>query len=133
METQHAGKGYSVEASESHSQNEIPEHAEGDEGAESVDRVKAADDGEGLKTGDFIGAADGTGALEETAGTTDGVEASAHPVAGDPFLTTEWAINAARYEWNDEYGDLGPKIPELEAMLFGEAENAGQVGQHINS
>lgn len=25
---------------------------------------------------------------------------------------------AARYEWKDEYGDVGPKIPELEEHLF---------------
>ncbi|KAK1144779.1 hypothetical protein N8T08_004790 [Aspergillus melleus] len=30
----------------------------------------------------------------------------------------EWAANAAKYEWKDEYGDVGPKSPELEEMLF---------------
>ncbi|PYH47814.1 DEAD/DEAH box helicase [Aspergillus saccharolyticus JOP 1030-1] len=30
----------------------------------------------------------------------------------------EWAANAAKYEWKDEYGDVGPEIPELEEMLF---------------
>lgn len=30
----------------------------------------------------------------------------------------EWAGNAAKYEWKDEYGDVGPEIPELEEMLF---------------
>ena len=29
-----------------------------------------------------------------------------------------WAANAAKYEWSDEYGDVGPAHPELEAMLF---------------
>lgn len=28
------------------------------------------------------------------------------------------ATEAARYEWKDEYGDVGPKIPELEKYLF---------------
>jgi ATP-dependent RNA helicase DDX3X len=30
----------------------------------------------------------------------------------------EWASNAAKYEWNEEYGDIGPPNPELEEMLF---------------
>ncbi|RAL12182.1 DEAD/DEAH box helicase [Aspergillus homomorphus CBS 101889] len=30
----------------------------------------------------------------------------------------EWAANAAKYEWKDEYGDVGPEIPELEEQLF---------------
>ncbi|KAA8645800.1 hypothetical protein EYZ11_011205 [Aspergillus tanneri] len=30
----------------------------------------------------------------------------------------EWAAKAAKYEWNDEYGDIGPKNEELEEMLF---------------
>lgn len=28
------------------------------------------------------------------------------------------AAQAARYEWKGEYGEVGPKIPELEAILF---------------
>ncbi|KAE8355115.1 P-loop containing nucleoside triphosphate hydrolase protein [Aspergillus coremiiformis] len=30
----------------------------------------------------------------------------------------QWAANAAKYEWKDEYGDVGPANPELEEMLF---------------
>ncbi|KAL4800551.1 P-loop containing nucleoside triphosphate hydrolase protein [Aspergillus venezuelensis] len=30
----------------------------------------------------------------------------------------QWAANAAKYEWNDEYGDVGPKNPHLEEQLF---------------
>ena len=30
----------------------------------------------------------------------------------------DWASNAARYEWKDEYGEVGPEIPELEEQLF---------------
>lgn len=30
----------------------------------------------------------------------------------------EWAGKAAKYEWNAEYGDIGPPNPELEKMLF---------------
>ena len=31
----------------------------------------------------------------------------------------DWASNAAKYEWDKEYGDVGPAFPELEAQLFG--------------
>ncbi|KAL3470948.1 P-loop containing nucleoside triphosphate hydrolase protein [Aspergillus californicus] len=30
----------------------------------------------------------------------------------------EWAASAAKYEWNEEYGDVGPENAELEEMLF---------------
>lgn len=29
-----------------------------------------------------------------------------------------WASNAAVYEWQDDYGDVGPAIPALEQELF---------------
>ena len=29
-----------------------------------------------------------------------------------------WAANAAKYEWNDAYGDVGPANAQLEEMLF---------------
>ncbi len=31
---------------------------------------------------------------------------------------SDWAANAAKYEWSDEYGDVGPAHPELERLLF---------------
>jgi ATP-dependent RNA helicase DDX3X len=31
----------------------------------------------------------------------------------------DWASNAAKYEWDEEYGDVGPAFPELELQLFG--------------
>ncbi|KAI9784500.1 MAG: hypothetical protein M1816_000820 [Peltula sp. TS41687] len=31
----------------------------------------------------------------------------------------EWASKAEKYEWSDEYGDIGPEHPELEKQLFG--------------
>jgi ATP-dependent RNA helicase DDX3X len=31
-----------------------------------------------------------------------------------------WGCNARAYAWQDEYGDVGPKYPELELELFGE-------------
>ncbi|KAL8688405.1 MAG: hypothetical protein Q9218_005673 [Villophora microphyllina] len=41
-----------------------------------------------------------------------------------------WAANAARYEWSDEYGDVGPEDKELEKMLF-HAEEKMEVGDHL--
>lgn len=29
-----------------------------------------------------------------------------------------WAANAQKYEWSDEYGDIGPRHEILENMLF---------------
>lgn len=40
--------------------------------------------------------------------------------AADPDADVPtWAANAAKYEWSDEYGDVGPAHPALEEMLFG--------------
>ncbi|OXV06411.1 hypothetical protein Egran_05822 [Elaphomyces granulatus] len=45
--------------------------------------------------------------------------ASGGPVEGEANNEApEWASNAAKYEWNEEYGDIGPPNPELEEMLF---------------
>jgi ATP-dependent RNA helicase DDX3X len=30
----------------------------------------------------------------------------------------KWASSSSKYEWLDEYGDVPPRIPELEAQLF---------------
>ena len=35
-----------------------------------------------------------------------------------------WSANAQKYEWSDEYGDIGPRHEQLENMLF--------RGEHIN-
>ena len=36
----------------------------------------------------------------------------------------KWASNARRYEWKEEYGDVAPRIEELEQELFhGEFRN----------
>lgn len=32
----------------------------------------------------------------------------------------DWASNAVKYEWKDEFGDIGPPHPELERQLFHE-------------
>lgn len=41
-----------------------------------------------------------------------------------------WAANASRYEWSDEFGDVGPEDKELEKMLF-HAEEKMEVGDHL--
>ncbi len=38
-----------------------------------------------------------------------------------------WASNAAKYEWSDEYGEIGPAFPDLELQLFG-GENRVRKG-----
>ncbi|KAL2219236.1 DEAD/DEAH box RNA helicase [Thermoascus aurantiacus ATCC 26904] len=40
------------------------------------------------------------------------------PVEGDDQEEPEWAAKAAKYEWSEEFGDVGPPNPELEKMLF---------------
>ena len=34
--------------------------------------------------------------------------------------TPVWAANAVKYEWSEEYGDVGPEFKELEEVLFGD-------------
>lgn len=34
------------------------------------------------------------------------------------YVEPGWAATAARYEWDDEYGDVGPEDPKLEEELF---------------
>ena len=41
----------------------------------------------------------------------------------DPLSLPAWAANATKYEWSDEYGDVGPADPALEEMLFGTEEH----------
>ncbi|KZF20464.1 DEAD/DEAH box RNA helicase [Xylona heveae TC161] len=41
-----------------------------------------------------------------------------------------WAANAVKYEWSDEYGDVGPAHPELEKQLF-QDENIMRIGNDI--
>lgn len=43
----------------------------------------------------------------------------------------EWAANALKYEWKDEYGDVGPANEELEEMLF-RSEYINRTGLKIN-
>lgn len=43
----------------------------------------------------------------------------------------EWAAKAAKYEWKDEYGDVGPQNEELESMLF-RSEYINRTGLKMN-
>ena len=42
-----------------------------------------------------------------------------------------WAANVAKYERDDEYGDVGPEHDELKQMLFGD-EHKMEQGQDIS-
>ena len=42
-----------------------------------------------------------------------------------------WAANAVKYEWSEEYGDVGPQFEELEKVLFGD-ENQMKTGEHFS-
>ena len=44
--------------------------------------------------------------------------ASGRATADNEALQTEWGHNAAKYEWKEEYGEVGPAVPELEQQLF---------------
>ena len=37
-----------------------------------------------------------------------------------------WNANAAKYEWDEEYGDIGPEHEELKQMLFGDEHKMEQ-------
>ena len=43
-----------------------------------------------------------------------------------------WAANAIKYEWSDEFGDVGPEFKELEEILFGD-ENQVKVGDAFST
>ncbi|EMC98174.1 hypothetical protein BAUCODRAFT_121063 [Baudoinia panamericana UAMH 10762] len=48
------------------------------------------------------------------------------------YAASEWHGTAARYEWNDELGDVAPRVPELEQMLFG-GEFQMRKGDHYSN
>ena len=51
--------------------------------------------------------------------------------AMDTIGVPTWAANAARYEWLDEYGDVGPSLPALEKELYRD-EHAMKTGQLLD-
>ncbi|PHH87554.1 hypothetical protein CDD83_8695 [Cordyceps sp. RAO-2017] len=54
--------------------------------------------------------------------TSGWVEATAsdYTAASNMDGTTAWDGSARVYQWNDEYGDVGPSFPDLELELFGD-------------
>ena len=47
-------------------------------------------------------------------------ERSAAPAeGGESNNVPAWAANAAKYEWKEEYGEVGPKWKPLEDQLYG--------------
>ncbi|KAJ8070368.1 hypothetical protein OCU04_000746 [Sclerotinia nivalis] len=80
----------------------------------------------------------------EAAG-ADGAEAEADPAAdadddAEPETLAvgglrpgEWASSGAVYEWNEEYGDVGPRFPDLEDQLFGKNNNHVRQGVNFES
>lgn len=55
--------------------------------------------------------------------------------SGDAGMTADvplWASNAKKYEWRDEFGDVGPAIPELERQLFDD-QFGQRVGENFKS
>lgn len=51
--------------------------------------------------------------------------------AAEKAHESQWAHEAKKYEWKEEYGDVGPKIPELEKELFGN-EHITRRGSNVN-
>ncbi|KAI5296682.1 hypothetical protein KEM52_000006 [Ascosphaera acerosa] len=69
-----------------------------------------------------LAGAGGDVAADQTAaanGATEGVVAAPGAVArDDDAMQPEWASSAAKYEWREEFGDVGPRNEALEKMLF---------------
>lgn len=54
------------------------------------------------------------------------------PESGQPEEeSSSWAANAAKYEWQDEYGDVGPEHKELRDILFGHPDKM-QQGEELS-
>ena len=61
----------------------------------------------------------------------DGVGANSK-VNRDGIVDGQWASAAAKYEWDEDYGDVGPENPELEAQLFDD-DTLSRVGRQIEA
>ena len=42
-----------------------------------------------------------------------------------------WAANAIKYEWNGQFGDVGPEHEDLEKMLFG-TDSHNEKGKYFS-
>ncbi|PQE03534.1 hypothetical protein CJF31_00012079 [Rutstroemia sp. NJR-2017a BVV2] len=56
------------------------------------------------------------------------VETGTETLAVGGLREGEWASSGAVYEWDDEYGDVGPSFPALEEQLFGKKNNHVRQG-----
>lgn len=55
-------------------------------------------------------------------------------VEGEGFVTIadgNWAHNAAKYEWEESFGDVGPENPKLEQQLF-RVNTINRLGQKFD-
>lgn len=43
-----------------------------------------------------------------------------------------WAASAEKYEWDEEFGEVGPRVPELEDLLF-KGEHMMKIGIHMQN
>lgn len=59
-------------------------------------------------------------------------ERTVHNYNDGDASAVDWAGAAAKYEWSDEYGEVGPEVPELERTLFG-GEFQMRRGDHISN
>ena len=49
--------------------------------------------------------------------------------APDAIISTGAADGAARiYQWDEDYGDVGPRFPDLELELFGDPNDRQRTG-----
>ena len=48
----------------------------------------------------------------------DAYNTSSKVTGTDQIIKDDWLHNAEKYEWKEEYGDVGPPSSELEAQLF---------------
>lgn len=87
---------------------------------ENYDYAKYIIAGEASQPLDVDAAADAAAARVE--GMAEGMDDEEFP---------EWAAKAAKYEWKDEYGEVGPQNEELERMLF-RSEFISRTGLKIN-
>jgi ATP-dependent RNA helicase DDX3X len=46
--------------------------------------------------------------------------------------SVEWHSMSAKYEWKEEFGDVAPRLPELENILFG-GEFVMRKGDHYHN
>jgi ATP-dependent RNA helicase DDX3X len=60
------------------------------------------------------------------------VEGESETLAVGGLREGEWASNGAVYQWDEEYGDVGPAFPDLEEQLFGKKNNHVREGVHFD-